>query len=75
MSERVEPWMTPVAPINWTQVSMVDTVPFHSPHLLTYLARAFSARWNCFSASSLDVPRRFFWSASATSSAKSSTMI
>ena len=53
VSERVEPWMTPVAPINWTQVSMVDTVPFHSPHLLTYLARAFSARWNCFSASSL----------------------
>ena len=33
VSERVEPWMTPVAPINWTQVSMVDTVPSHSPHL------------------------------------------
>ena len=37
VSERVEPWMTPVAPINWTQVPMVDimvdTVPSHSPHL------------------------------------------
>ena len=33
VSERVEPWMTPVAPINWTQVRMVDTVPSHSPHL------------------------------------------
>ena len=48
VSERVEPWMTPVAPINWTQVPMVDimvdTVPFHSQHLPTYLAEAFSAR-------------------------------
>ena len=44
VSERVEPWMTPVAPINWTQVSMVDTVPSHSPHLPAYLAKAFSAR-------------------------------
>ena len=34
VSERVEPWMTPAAPINcWTQVPMVDTVPSHSPHL------------------------------------------
>ena len=47
VSERVEPWMTPVAPINWTPVSMVDimvdTVPFYSQHLPTYLAKAFSA--------------------------------
>ena len=33
VSESVEPWTTPVAPINWTQVPMVDTVPSHSPHL------------------------------------------
>ena len=33
VSERAEPWTTPVAPINWTQVPMVDTVPPHSPHL------------------------------------------
>ena len=44
-SERVEPWMAPVAPINWTQVPMVDLmVPSHSPHLSAYLAKAFSAR-------------------------------
>ena len=41
VSERAEPWTTPVAPINWTQVSMVDTVPSHSPHLPV---QGFSAR-------------------------------
>ena len=41
VSERVEPWTTPVAPTNWTQVPMVDTVPSHSPHLPV---QGFSAR-------------------------------
>ena len=36
VSERAEPWTTPVAPINWTPVPMVDMVPFHSPHLPVY---------------------------------------
>ena len=45
VSERAGPWTTPVAPINWTQVPMVDLmVPSHSPHLSAYLAKAFSAR-------------------------------
>ena len=41
VSERAEPWTTPVAPINWTQVPMVGMVPSHSQHLPTYLAKAF----------------------------------
>ena len=36
VSERAEPWTTPVAPINWTPVPIVDMVPFHSPHLPVY---------------------------------------
>mmetsp|Transcript_61861 Transcript_61861/g.149021 ORF Transcript_61861/g.149021 Transcript_61861/m.149021 type:complete len:204 (+) Transcript_61861:297-908(+) len=70
VKERVEPWRIPVAPMSWIQVSMVFTVPFHSPQPITYWASRFWACLKCCSWSRCGVDFVPFWSASAADSAK-----